>query len=524
MTKLKLILTRLIVQIGIVCLLCSSSLYGQISKTYNISNYGAVGNGQKLNTKIIQDIIDKASAQGGGMVVIPKGTFLTGMLQMKSNVNLHLEKDAVLMGSSNPFDYREIEMKALPVSPKQDDNSSLALLLAYNVHNISVTGPGTIDGNGTTLALNIDSLYHLGKLKDPHYATWGNRPNEKVRPKLFLFALCTNVKIEEATLRNSACWGLSFELCHNLSLHKLHIHNRAYWNNDGTDLTDCKNVRITDCDINSADDGICLKSYYPGYCDDTFYIANCSIRSGASAIKFGTASFGGFKNITIDNIKIFDTYRSAIAIESVDGGDIENIKVTNIKAVNTGNAIFIRLGNRVRKTPGTVKNVYIGNMQVQIPFGRPDINYDLRAAEPAYHNPFASSITGIPGHNVKDIVLDNIEITYPGRASKAQAYFPLWRLKDYPEKVNSYPEFSMFGEMPSWAFYIRHAEGITMKHIRLKLDQDDFRPAFILDDVHNMDIQHLSLPKGYQKNQIIARKSTDIRLTETNGVDINKVP
>ena len=524
MTKLKISLNHLTRFVIVVCFLFCNLLYGQATKEYDISKYGAIGNGQKLNTRIIQEVIDRASTEGGGMVVIPEGTFLTGMLQMKRNVELHLEKGATLLGSANPGDYKEIEMKKLPISPKQDDNSSLALILAYNVDNIAISGSGTIDGNGTALALNIDSLYHLGQLKDPHYAAWGNRPNEKVRPKLFLFALCKDVRIQEATLKNSACWGLSFELCENLTLHKLNIFNRAYWNNDGTDLTDCKNVRITDCAINSADDGICLKSYYPGYCDDTFYISNCTIRSGASAIKFGTASFGGFKNITIDNIHVFDTYRSAIAVESVDGGDIENIKVTNIRALNTGNAIFIRLGNRVRKTPGSIKNIYIANMKVEVPFGRPDINYDLRAEEPAYHNPFASSITGIPGHNVKDITLENIDILYPGRASRAQAYFPLWRLKDYPEKVSNYPEFSMFGEMPSWAFYIRHAEGITMKNIRLRLDKDDFRPAFILDDVHKMGIQRLVLPKGYHDNQIIGRNCTDVQLVDSGDLGINKVP
>lgn len=495
-------------------------LHAQSTKQYDISGYGAEGNGTTLNTKAIQSVIDKASANGGGIVVIPAGRFLTGMLVLKSGVNLHLEKGAVLLGSVDPFDYHAIDMPELPESPKKDDNSSLALLVAYHADSVSVTGSGTIDGQGTQLALNIDSLYYLGIIKDPNHSS---RPNEKVRPKLFLFALCKNVHIENATLKSPACWGLSFELCDHLTLNNLHVINRAYWNNDGTDITDCKNVRITNCDINSADDGICLKSYYPGYCDDSFYISNCTIRSGASAIKFGTASFGGFKNITIDNIRIYDTYRSALAIESVDGGDIENIRATNITAINTGNAIFIRLGNRVRKTPGKISNIYIGDMKVQVPFGRPDINYDLRAAEPAYHNPFASSITGIPGHDVQGITLENIDITCPGRASKAQAYFPLWRLKDFPEKQGDYPEFSMFGEMPAWGFYIRHAENITMKNIRLKLDKHDFRPAFVLDDAKGIDLDKVMLPQAHQVDQIIVRDSKGIRLKSSGKLNTKTI-
>ncbi|ANI89634.1 glycoside hydrolase [Arachidicoccus ginsenosidimutans] len=522
MKNLRFIFSIIIFSVCTFYTLCGNLLLAQ-SKQYNISDYGAVGDGTTLNTETIQSVIDKAGTDGGGTVIIPAGKFLTGMLVMKSNVELHLEKDAVLLGSTNPFDYHTIDMKELPESPKKDDNSPLALLIAYRADNVSITGSGTIDGQGTQLALNIDSLYHLGLIKDPNYSSWGNRPNEKVRPKLFLFALCKNVNIEDATLKSPACWGLSFELCNHLTLNKIHIVNRAFWNNDGTDITDCRNVRITNCNINSADDGICLKSYYPGYCDDSFYISNCTIRSGASAIKFGTASFGGFKNITIDNIKVFDTYRSALAIESVDGGDIENIKATNITAVNTGNAIFIRLGNRVRKEPGQIKNVYIGNVKVQIPFGRPDIDYDLRAEEPAYHNPFASSITGIPNRDVKDITLENIEITYPGRASKAQAYFPLWRLKDFPEKINSYPEFSMFGEMPSWGFYVRHAEGITLKNIVLKLDNDDFRPAFVFDDVKEIDMDKITLPSDYQNNQIVVKDCKEIQLKESGQISVKEI-
>ena len=172
----------------------------------------------------------------------------------------------------------------------------------------------------------------------------------------------------------------------------LTIVNRSYWNNDGMDITDCKNVKVINCDVNAADDGICLKSYYPGHFNDSIYIANCTIRSSASAIKFGSASYGGFKNVTITDIRVFDTFRSAVALESVDGAIIENINVSNIKAVNTGNAIFVRLGHRSGTKPGIVKNISFSNIKVQVPFGRPDSNYDLRGPEVNFfHNPFPAS-------------------------------------------------------------------------------------------------------------------------------------
>ena len=358
-------------------------------------------------------------------------------------------------------------------------------------------------------------MHHTGIVVDPDYNVRRMRPHEKMRPKLIRFSTCNNVNLRDVTFRNAACWGLSIELCSNLVLDNLTIFNRAYWNNDGMDITDCKNVRIVNCDIDAADDGICLKSYYPGKFNDSVYVANCTVRSSASAIKFGTASFGGFKNVTIENIKVFDTFRSVIAIESVDGGDIENIKVSNIVAENTGNAIFIRLGHRGGEQPGTLKNVHIHDIKVQVPFGRPDINYDMRGPALNYfHNPIPSSITGIPGHKVENVLIENIEITHPGRASKGMAYVPLSRLEQVPEKIKNYPEFSMFGELPAWAFYVRHVDGLAFKNITLKLEGEDFRPAFVLDDVEDINVEHISLPKEKQHSQFVLKGVSKLK-TET---------
>jgi polygalacturonase len=237
--------------------------------------------------------------------------------------------------------------------------------------------------------------------------------------------------------------------------------------------------------------------------NNNIYIANCKIRSSANAVKFGTGSYGSFKNVTVENIEVYDTFRSAIAIESVDGAEIENIKVSNITAVNTGNAILIRLGHRNGDKPGYIKNVSIKNVKVQVPFGRPDMDYDMRGPEVDYfHNPFPASIAGIPGHLIENVTLENIEITYPGTASKGMAYLPLSRLKDVKENINGYPEFSMFGELPSWGFYVRHVNGIEMKNIKLILEKEDFRPAFVFDDVKNLTMKAIDIPSD-KTNQII---------------------
>ena len=474
-----------IIAILIFCL----SLTVSAQKVFDIKKYGAVGDGKTLNTKAIQKAIDAANKNKGGRVVFSKGKFLSGSIYLKSGVELFFEEGAILLGSTNPDDYPKYE-------------GIRALILANGSKNIAVNGKGIIDGQGRELALAIDSLHHTGVRIDPKYNYRRMRP-EDGRGKLISFVKCDSITMINITLKNSPGWVQCFTECKNIVIDAMTVNSTAYWNNDGIDVNGCENVRITNCNVNAADDGICLKSESPGLQNNTIYIANCRIRSSANAVKLGTGSYGSFKNVTIENIEVYDTFRSAIAIESVDGAEIENIKVSNITAVNTGNAIFIRLGHRNGERPGYIKNVSIKNVKVQVPFGRPDIDYDLRGPEVDYfHNPFPASIAGIPGHLIENVVLENIEIMYPGRASKGMAYHPLSRLKDVKENVNGYPEFSMFGEMPSWGFYVRHVNGIEMKNIKLILEKEDFRPAFVFDDVKNLTMKAIDIPSD-KTNQIV---------------------
>ncbi len=487
---------------------------------YFVENYGAVADGKTLNTKAIQNAIEEASFKGGGQVVFSKGIYLTGSIILKSNVTLLVEAGSKILGSTNPNDYQRLEIQDGPISPNAADNSKLALILSHKSKNVGISGKGTIDGQGRQLALTIDSLYLISNTIDKRN---NKRPPETLRPKLTIFMECENVNISDITIKNASCWVMTYELCNKVTVNNIKIESRAYWNNDGMDITDCRDVKITNCDINTADDGICLKSYYPGFYNDSIYIADCTIRSSASAVKFGTASHGGFRNVTIENIQVFDTYRSAIAIESVDGGFIENVSVSNIHAKNTGNALFIRLGHRSGIKPGSVKNISIKNMKVQVPFIQPDLNYELYGpALPFMHNPFPASISGIPDNYIENIVLENIEITYPGRASKGMAYIPLWRLHVVPECIKDYPEFSMFGELPSWAFYVRHVKGITMKNIILKLENPDFRPAFVFDDVLGLDMNEIHIAPKANKEEIVLYKVQNETINYKDRIKIVK--
>lgn len=472
-----------------------------ISQDLNILDFGAVPDGKTLNTLAIQTAIDAANEKGGARVIVPEGRFLTGALFMKSGTDLHIQENAVLLGSTNPKNYFKI-------------NRWKGLIMSDNQHDLSITGRGEIDGQGRELALHIDSLFYAGLIDSNQYNFVEMRPKYYLRPQLIEFVNCKNIVVKNVTLKNAACWVQTHDKCENILIDSVRTESDAYWNNDGIDISDCKNVRITNCYVNSADDGICLKSHDEAYTCDSIYIANCTVRSSASAIKFGTRSHGGFKNVVIENIKVYDTFRSAIAIESVDGGSLENVLVQNIDASNTGNAIFIRLGHRTKKNPvGTLRNITLKNIRVEVAFERPDYAYEIRGpALPFFHNTFPSSITGIPGHPVENVTLENIEIIFPGRGNDGLANMPLSRLDEVPEKIEDYPEFSMFGELPAWGFYVRHVNGLQMKNIKLSIKDPDYRPPLVFDDVNNLDLKSLLILGEQKKHHIILHNTKDVNL------------
>ena len=475
------------------------------SKDYNIVSFGAVPDGRTLNTTAIQAAVDNAYKDGGGRVIIPAGRFLSGSIVLKSGVELHLLENAILLGSTNPADYIKI-------------NRWKGLVMADGQKDIAISGKGILDGQGRRLALNIDSLFYIGQIDSSQYTFPEMRPKEYLRPQIIEFVKCKNIMITGVTIKNAASWVQTYDQCENLIIDSIRVVSDAYWNNDGIDIVDCKNVRITNSYFDSADDGICLKSLHRANFCDSIYIANCTVRSSASAIKLGTSSYGGFKNVVIENIKIFDTFRSAIAIESVDGGILENILIDNIEAVNTGNAIFIRLGKRRRNKKGAVgklENVILRNIKVEVSFERPDYAYEIRGPElPFFHNIFPSSITGIPGHHIKNVTLENIEIIYPGRGNNGLANMPLSRLEEVPEQEEEYPEFSMFGELPAWGFYVRHVDGLTMKNIKITIKEPDYRAALVFDDVKNLNIQSIHVVGDEKANHIILNNVEDVEIED----------
>ena len=471
-----------------------------LQKVYNIITFGARAGLGTVNTRAIQSAIDKA-AQSGGTVLIPAGNFVSGPIVLKSGVELHLASDAVLLGSTNRTDY----------------NQTLGLVFAQGQSNIAITGNGIIDGRGGELVQNVLEQLRQGTITDNEWLA--KRPTEKNRPGIILFTDCKNVRVSGVTIKNASGWVQTYKGCTNVQINHIKVLSTVYWNNDGIDIVDSKNVSIADSYFNSSDDAICLKSESVNGSCENVEVKNCIARSSANAFKIGTGSLGNFKNINVNNLTVFDTYRSAIALETVDGGRLEHITITNVRAKNTGNAIFIRLGHRnTDERYSIVNDVLIDDVIVEVPSGKPDIGYPTEGPPPKIppHNLIPSSIAGIPGHPVQNVTLKNIRIIYGGGGSKNKAFVSTDSLTTITNNIAGYPEFSMFGELPSWGFYIRHAEGITFNNVNLSYQQADFRPALVADDVKGLTLNNLSIPANEASHVVVLNNAANSTLTNLN--------
>ena len=474
-----------------ICLQCLKSS----AKDYPASLFGIYSDGVTLNTRSIQFAIDYIHKQGGGRLVFDVGRFLSGSIHLKSNVTLHLLEGAVLLGSLNPMDY--------------DRKIFTGFILSHDQQNIAITGKGVIDGQGRQLARNIVEIVHKGLIKD---AFRNDRPEAEIRPMLVYFRSCAKILIKGITLRNGACWVQTYDQCKNLLIDSITVDSRAFWNNDGIDIVDCDSVAITNSYIDADDDGVCLKSHDPNAVCQNITVRNCTIRSSANGIKFGTASHGGFRNIRLMNNKIFDTYRSALALEAVDGGFIENVEADSLQVFNTGHAIFLRIGERVKGKRSKLENIKIKNVSAEIAATKPDSGYEYEG--PIEDMPRNISppiiIAGLPGAPITNVTFNNIELKHPGGGNPLFAKILLNELDSVPEKPAAYPEFSMFRELPAWGVYIRHGKDIQFTNLKLSCNKKDYRTAIVLDDVHQSRFVSTTIKEPEKKKPLHQHKSSAI--------------
>jgi len=451
---------------------------------YDVAAFGAVGDGKAIDSSAINRAIETAASAGGGTVYFRAGNYLCYSIHLKSKVAIYLDAGATIVAADPSSDatrdpargYDLAESNA-PWEDYQDyghNHWHNSLIWGEGLEGVSICGPGLIWGRGLSRG-------------------WGAGPKAEqagVANKAIALKNCRNVLLRDFSILHGGHFGILATGVDNLTVDNLKIDT----NRDGMDVDCCRNVRITNCSVNSPwDDGICLKSSFAlGYARATemVTISNClvtgsyeegTLLSGTwkrfaesekvprtGRIKFGTESNGGFKNIAVSNC-VFDGC-SGLAIESVDGAVIEDVSVTNLTMRDITSApIFLRLGARMRgpagAAVGVLRRVMLSNITCLCAAG----------------SRISSILAGIPGHPIEDVKLSDIVIVHAGGGTKDDAQ------RQLAEKEKEYPEPNMFGTTPAHGFFVRHARGVEMNGIKIEHTGVDLRPAFVLDDVEGSE-------------------------------------
>lgn len=407
---------------------------------------GVVGDGVTLDTAGIQKLIDDTAAAGGGVIDFSAGRYLTGTIELRSHVRLRLEKDAVLLGSPNAADYRNVD----PFIDGSGNPMGHALIVAVGADDVGIEGSGTVDGQGRKLAAN-----------QKPYA---------IRPFLVRWVRSSNVVVKDVHLVNPGAWTLNFFETRGAIVDGVTIRSRdqKLHNNDGVNIDSSQDIRVTNCDVVSGDDALVIKS--TGATPTRGITAShCKLSSHTNAIKLGTESYGGFEDISVSHCEITNTDMAGIALYAVDGGDLRKVTISDVTMDGVSVPISIRLGARLktfrmgqqpRAHPGSLRDVVIRNVDAR----------NVRM--------IGILINGVPGYPVERIELGNVRLEVPGGGTEAAAAVQL------PEKEAAYPEFNMFGKtLSAYGMYVRHARGVAFKDVHMHALAPDARPAKVFIDV-----------------------------------------
>ena len=458
-------------------------------KVYKITDFGAVADGQTLCTNAVQKAVDTCHANGGGIVAFGAGRYVLSTVFLKSNVHLQTQKDTLILGSLNFYDYAQQEEINYPIY--QDASHTyfhLSMFVGRNCENVSITGKGKIDMRSVWDEDGVrgEAIKHRGA-------------------KCIALKECKNIEISGLEIVNASDLAVYFAGCQNVDVHGLKL--RVYI--DGISPDNSKNVNIYDCDVETGDDGIVFKSSYTlnrlDICKD-IKVWNCRIKSRCSAIKFGTETNGGFENIQIDNIDIRETRITGIGIESVDGAIIDGIHIKNVKMRNVNAPLFIHVGRRMRgpqgRPIGKIKNVTIENITAEGPYEPYEIvawNYFSYKANDTYQYPWVfgvaesfddtnagntaesdwqmtSNICGLEESLLENITLKNVHLKLDGGVKTYN--------RSVPEVAQDYPEVYVYGRiLPAKGIYFRHIRGLTLDNVTVETYRDDVREDFVFDDV-----------------------------------------
>jgi polygalacturonase len=488
--------------IGLFTLLLSTTLLASAqAPVYNVKKYGAKGDGKKLDNKAIDKAIEAANAAGGGTVYFPAGDYLSVTIHLKSNVALYIDQGATIIAATTDKDVQYDLPEKGDNEIYQDYGHSHfhnSLIVGENLHDIAITGPGKIWGKGLVRDERMQGQ------------------NDGFGNKALSLKLCRNVLLRDFTILHGGWFCFLLTAVDNTTIDNIKMDTGR----DGIDLISSKNIHIANTTINAPnDDALVLKCDYSlnyprslenvtitncqvsGYNEGT-YLDGTFLKDGKKApfgrIKLGTESNGGYKNITITNC-VFDHCRG-LALETVDGAALEDVTISNITMRDIVNSpIFVRLGGRMRAPKdfpfSQLHRVLISNI----------VAYDVSGDQGAI-------ISGIPGHDIEDLTLSNIHIYYKGGGTKTQA------ARGVPELIKAYPEPELFGLTPAYGFFIRNVKDLKMTDVEVSFQNDDLRPAFVLDKVNGADFQHIRAQKATGTNTFLLNQVKNFSLFNSSNL------
>lgn len=435
-------------------------------KVFDVLKYGAKGDNKTINTNAIQKAIDECSRSGGGSVYIHSGIFMTGTLELKDNVTLFVEAGSILRGSANHADYPQKICAFKYFRGKEH----YQLIYAEKKKNIGITGGGIVDG-----------------FSHGDGWPWKGKSNEHERPRLIRMVECENVRTQNISLIRPANWTQLYEACDNVLITDIRI--RAYTgqhNQDGIDISSCNGVVIKNFYSLTGDDAICMKAMSGKPTENVSVDGLLARYANCHAVKIGTETHGDVKNIHVKNVVANTRY--GIAIEAVDGSNIDGITYEDFLLTSCSTPLFIRLGERGRtydggpvKAPlGSMKNIIIRNIK----------NTDIGYVEARNGPGVGSAIGGLPDRKIENLLIENCNFLYYGTVQDTAFIY-----QDPPENRDKYPEFNIFGTCPAYGLYARHVDNLIIRNVSIRAKNLDVRPAIVLDDVSKYSLSNLTCEK-----------------------------
>ncbi|MCF3111824.1 right-handed parallel beta-helix repeat-containing protein [Niabella sp. CC-SYL272] len=452
----------------------------------NVMDYGAKGDAITLNTIAIQKAIDACNRSGGGKVFFPEGNYLSGTIELKDNVVLHVQKGATLLGSTDMEAYRNLD----PFTEGLGIDVGWALLVAVDRRNIGIEGGGTIDGQGSKL-----KAAHILKDTRPEGQRWGRRPF------LLRVVRCTGVQVSDVTLKYAGAWTSHYFQSKGIRIERLKIVSVGVAHNDGIGIDGCQDVVIRNCDVESGDDALVFKTTSSKMACKNIKASGLRLKSHQAGIKMGTESMANFENIEISGCEIRDTRNGGIKLLSVDGAQIKNVLIADITMNQVRTPILLRLGSRlsvfrkgqdVQQQTGSFENVVLKNITA------------VSADSTQLKSATGILITGVPEHRISGIMLEKIRITLPGGGAVGEADAVV------PEAISQYPEVKTFGPViPAYGLWLRHAQDIRVKDLELRTKAADHRPAVFMEDVQQAQLTNCAFRAEGNPAAIIKIRSSD---------------